>query len=60
MKRKIEVTAGVPQEGLDVIISIYHNEFQRSAFGLTLGEAVALRDALNAELERRDMAHQDK
>ena len=60
MKRKIEVTAGVPQEGLDVIVMIYHNEVQRSAFGLSLGEAVALRDALNAELERRDMAHQDK
>lgn len=60
MMRKIEVTAGVPQEGLDVIIMIYHNEVQRSAFGLSLGEAVALRDALNAELERRDMAYQDK
>lgn len=60
MMRKIEVTAGVPQEGLDVIVMIYHNEVQRSAFGLSLGEAVALRDALNAELERRDMAHQDK
>lgn len=59
MMRKIEVTAGVPQEGLDVIIMIYHNEVQRSAFGLSLDEAVALRDALNAELERRDMAHRE-
>lgn len=59
MMRKIEVTAGVPQEGLDVIVMIYHNEVQRSAFGLSLDEAVALRDALNAELERRDMAHRE-
>jgi len=60
MKRKIEVTAGVPQEGLDVSILIYHNEVQRSAFGLSLGEAVALRDALNAELERGEVTKPER
>lgn len=59
MMRKIEVTEGVPQEGIDIVVTIHHNEFQRSAFGLTYGEAVVLREALIAELERWDKAYRE-
>lgn len=59
MMRKIEVTEGVPQEGIDIVVTIHHNELQRSAFGLTYGEAVALREALIAELERWDKAYRE-
>lgn len=60
MMRKIEVNEGVPQEGLDIIVTIHHNEVQRSAFGLTFGEAVALREALNAELERGEVTKPER